>query len=185
VYEVEMGYPILEFIENECGGIKGGRKLKGVIAGGSSMPILTAEECKGVNLDFDSLKAAGTYLGSGGFMVMDDTTDMVQVAQNIAHFYAHESCGQCTPCREGGHWIEKVFKRVAGGSGVPGDMELVHSISKQVEGHTICAFGEALAWPAQAFLKKFPKEFEDRINNAIRGKEEHHEPLNFHLGGAH
>lgn len=183
VYEVEMGYPILEFIENECGGIRNGNKLKGVIAGGSSMPILRADELEGVNLDFESLQEAGTYLGSGGFMVMDETTDMVEVALNIAHFYTHESCGQCTPCREGGHWIEKIFEKIARDQGKTGDVELVNSVANNVEGHTICAFGEALAWPAKAFIEKFPDEFEARIKGAESGKPMKKESLNFPIIG--
>lgn len=169
VYEIEMGYPVLDFIENECGGVLGGRKLKAIMPGGSSFPVLRADELQGVNLDYESLSAAGSHMGSGGFMVMDETTDMVEAAENIAHFYAHESCGQCTPCREGGHWIEKIFKRIANGNGLPGDVELVGSIAKNVEGHTICAFGEALAWPAQSFIKKFPEEFKERIGEALVG----------------
>ncbi|MCL4158221.1 UNVERIFIED_CONTAM: hypothetical protein GTU68_045511 [Idotea baltica] len=183
VYEVEMGYPILDFIENECGGIKGGKKLKAVIAGGSSMPVLRADELKGVNLDFESLQAAGTYLGSGGFMVMDETTDMVEVALNVAHFYTHESCGQCTPCREGGHWIEKIFYRIARDKGMENDMDLVKSVANNIEGHTICAFGEALAWPAKAFIEKFPEEFRERIEASVKGKPLKKEALNFPIIG--
>ncbi len=167
VYEIDLGYPLLEFIENECGGILGGRKLKAVMPGGSSFPVLRADELQGVNIDYESLVAAGSHLGSGGFMVMDETTDMVEAAQNIAHFYAHESCGQCTPCREGGHWIEKIFGRILEGHGAPGDVELVESITKNIEGHTICAFGEALAWPAQGFIRKFPEEFRKRISDGL------------------
>src|SRR5262249_17494187 len=115
VYEVDMGYPLLSLIKEECGGIRNGHRLKAVIPGGSSMPVPRADELEGVTLDYESLVKAGSHLGSGGFMVMDETVDMVEAAQNIAHFYAHESCGQCTPCREGGHWIEKVFKRIAKG----------------------------------------------------------------------
>jgi NADH-quinone oxidoreductase subunit F len=185
IYEIELGYPMLKFIEDECGGIKGGRKLKAVIPGGSSMPVLTAEEVAKANIDFESLRALGSAMGSGGMIVMDETTDMVQVAQNIAHFYAHESCGQCTPCREGGHWIEKIFARVAGGKGVAGDIELVKSVASQIEGHTICAFGEALSWPAQAFIKKFPEEFKRRISDAARGVSQSYPPLNFESNGAH
>jgi NADH-quinone oxidoreductase subunit F len=166
VYEVELGYPVLDFIQNECGGVWKGRKLKAVIPGGSSMPVLRADELNGVNLDYESLKNAGSHMGSGGFMVMDETTDMVEVARNIAHFYAHESCGQCTPCREGGHWIEKIFNRIGTGSGLSGDIQLAQSVAKNIEGHTICAFGEALSWPAQAFLRKFPEEFAAKIDSA-------------------
>ncbi len=159
VYEVEMGYPVLQFIEEECGGVWKGRKLKAVIPGGSSMPALTPEELKGVTLDFESLQQAGSSLGSGGFIVMDDSTDMPEVAENVAHFYAHESCGQCTPCREGGHWIEKIFSRINSGHGSPDDLQLIQNLCSQISGHTICAFGDALSWPAQAFVKKFPDEF--------------------------
>ena len=130
------------------------------------MPVLRADELQGVNIDYESLRNAGSHLGSGGFMVMDETTDMVEVARNIAHFYAHESCGQCTPCREGGHWIEKIFNRIGTGAGLSGDVQLAQSVAKNIEGHTICAFGEALSWPAQAFLKKFPQEFLDKIDLA-------------------
>lgn len=185
VYEIEMGYPVLEFIENECGGVRGGKKLKGVIPGGSSMPVLRADELAGVGLDFEGLKKAGSMLGSGGFIVMDETTDMVEAARNLAHFYAHESCGQCTPCREGGHWIEKIFTRVSCGKGAPGDVELVESICSQVAGHTICAFGEALAWPAQAFVRKFPEEFKGRIRSSVQGLKVIREPLNAEIEGAH
>lgn len=185
VYEIELGYPILQFIEEELGGIRGGKKLKGVMPGGSSFPILRADELTGVTIDFESLKQAGTALGSGGFMVMDETTDMVEAALNIAHFYAHESCGQCTPCREGGHWIEKVFKRLSRGQGLPGDVELVENLTKQVEGHTICAFGEALAWPAQGFIRKFPEEFKQRIVEAMSGTPRKSPYLNVYYEGAH
>lgn len=110
---------------------------------------------------------------------MDETTDMVEAALNVAHFYAHESCGQCTPCREGGHWIEKIFERVARGSGLAGDVDLVESVSKQIEGHTICAFGEALAWPAQAFIRKFPEEFKSRIREGMKSGQRRSLRLNF------
>jgi NADH-quinone oxidoreductase subunit F len=185
VYEVDMGYPLLDFLNNECGGVKNGKKLKAVIPGGSSMPVLRADELEGVTLDYESIQKAGSLLGSGGFMVMDESVDMVEAALNIAHFYAHESCGQCTPCREGGHWIEKIFRRISHGSGKDGDMELVQSISKQIEGQTICVFGEALAWPAQAFLKKFPEEFKARIEEAKRGEHKKREYLNVIYQGAH
>ncbi|MBX7145209.1 MAG: NADH-quinone oxidoreductase subunit NuoF [Oligoflexia bacterium] len=185
VYEIALGYPLLQFIEDECGGIRGGKKLKAVIPGGSSMPVLRADELAGVNIDYESLVKAGSHLGSGGFMVMDETTDMVEVALNVAHFYAHESCGQCTPCREGGHWIEKIFRRIAHGDGLGGDVQLVESICGQVAGHTICAFGEALSWPAQAFIRKFPDEFKHKIGDALVGIRSKRESLNFEYEGAH
>lgn len=188
VYEVEMGYPMLRFVEEELGGIRNGRKLKGVVPGGSSFAILTAEEVKRATIDFESIAGIDktASLGSGGFVVMDDSTDMVEVATNIAHFYAHESCGQCTPCREGGHWVEKVFHRIASGKGVAGDIELINSIASQVQGHTICAFGEALSWPAQALIKKYPEEFRQRIAEAISGQVVPRESLSAQLNvGAH
>ncbi|HMO02310.1 MAG TPA: NADH-quinone oxidoreductase subunit NuoF [Oligoflexia bacterium] len=168
VYEVEMGYPLLDLINVECGGVWKDRALKGVIPGGSSMPILTAEELKGVVLDYESIQAAGSYLGSGGFIVFDETANMLDVACNIAHFYAHESCGQCTPCREGAHWIEKIFNRIASGGGIRSDLSLIESIAKQVEGHTICVFGEAFVWPAKAFVKKFPDDFANLLSDQDR-----------------
>ena len=185
VYEIELGYPVLQFIEEECGGIRDGKKLKAIMPGGSSMPILRADELVGVNIDYDSLVKAGSHLGSGGFMVMDETTDIVEVAVNVAHFYAHESCGQCTPCREGGHWVEKIFKRISRGKGLPGDVELLDNVCNQIAGHTICAFGEALAWPAQSFIKKFPEEFKERIAMAAKGKPFPILPMNFEYEGAH
>lgn len=185
VYEIELGYPLLQFIEEECGGIRGGKKLKAVMPGGSSFPVLRADELAGVTIDYESLSKAGSHVGSGGFMVMDETTDMVEVALNVAHFYAHESCGQCTPCREGGHWIEKIFKRISRGKGVPGDVELIESVCSQIAGHTICAFGEALSWPAQSFIRKFPEEFKARIKAAAKGNPLNIIPMNFEYEGAH
>lgn len=170
VYEVELGYPMEEFLNNECGGIRGGKKLKAIIPGGSSVPVLRADEIEGVLLDYESIKNAGSMLGSGGFIVMDETTDMVEVAQNLAHFYSHESCGQCTPCREGGHWIEKIFTRMAHGGALAGDMELVKNLCGQIAGHTICPFGDALSTPATTYMQKFPEEFQGVIQEAIAGK---------------
>lgn len=185
VYELDLGYPLLEFIENECGGMLGGRALKAVIPGGSSVPVLRADELKGVNMDYESLKSAGSMLGSGGFIVMDETTDMVQAALNLAHFYTHESCGQCTPCREGGHWVEKIFKRISHGQGNAGDLELVLNLCDQIAGHTICPFGEALATPAQSFIAKFKDEFKERIGEALRGEQKRRSAMNFEYEGAH
>lgn len=163
VYEVEMGYPFKRFLEEDCGGVRGGRKLKGVIPGGASMPVLRADEIEEVRMDYESMQAAGTLLGSGGVIVMDDSTCMVQAAWNIARFFAHESCGQCTPCREGCHWMEKIFERIENGQGRKGDLDLVLSISGNIQGNTICPFGDAAAWPAAAFIKKYRAEFEAHI----------------------
>jgi NADH-quinone oxidoreductase subunit F len=163
VYELEMGYPFKKFLEEDCGGVPNGRKLKGVIPGGGSMPVLRPEEIEKVNLDYESVQAAGSMLGSGGVIVMDDTTCMVRAAWNIARFYAHESCGQCSPCREGCHWMEKIFRRVEQGLGQPDDLDLILNISGNIMGNTICPFGDAAAMPAAAFIKKFRDEFEAHI----------------------
>ena len=163
VYEVEMGYPFKRFLEEDCGGVPNERKLKGVIPGGSSMPVLRADELEPVRMDYESMQAAGSMLGSGGVIVMDDSTCMVQAAWNVARFYAHESCGQCTPCREGCHWMEKIFRRIESGEGEKGDLDLVLNISGNITGNTICPFGDAAAWPAAAFIKKYRAEFEAHI----------------------
>lgn len=169
VYEIEMGYPFKRFLNEECGGMLNGRKLKAVIPGGSSTPILRAEEIEDATMDFDGWTKLGTFLGSGGVIILDETVDMVEAIQNLAHFYAHESCGQCTPCREGGHWVEKIFNRMVAGQASPGDVELVDSIIKQVAGHTICPLGDALAMPVKSFITKFPEEFRARIEQSLAG----------------
>jgi NADH-quinone oxidoreductase subunit F len=163
VYELEMGYPFKKFIEEDCGGVPNRRKLKGVIPGGASMPVLRADEIDKVNLDYESVQAAGSLLGSGGVIVMDDTTCMARAAWNIARFYAHESCGQCTPCREGCHWMEKIFHRIEHGEGQSGDLDLILNVSGNIMGNTICPFGDAAAMPAAAFIRKYRDEFEDHI----------------------
>jgi NADH-quinone oxidoreductase subunit F len=163
VYEVEMGYPFKRFLEEDCGGIPNGRKLKGVIPGGASMPVLRPEEIEKVKLDYESVQAAGSLLGSGGVIVMDDTTCMVRAAWNIGRFFAHESCGQCSPCREGCHWMEKIFYRIEHGQGQPGDLELILNVSDNIMGNTICPFGDAAAMPAAAFIKKYRDEFDAHI----------------------
>lgn len=185
VYEIEMGYPVLDFINDECGGILEGRQLKGIIPGGSSTCILTAAELEGVNMDYDSLKNAGSSLGCAGFMVMDETTDMVEAVLNLSHFYAHESCGQCTPCREGGHWIEKIFHRIASGDGAPGDLKLVDNLCTQIGGHTICAFGDTMISPYRSIIEKFADEFTGRIGATLKGIEIERKPLNFEVRGGH
>ena len=163
VYELEMGYPFKKFLEEDCGGVPNGRKLKGVIPGGGSMPVLRPEEIEKVNLDYESVQAAGSMLGSGGVIVMNDTTCMVRAAWNIARFYAHESCGQCSPCREGCHWMEKIFHRIEHGEGQAGDLDLILNISGNIMGNTICPFGDAAAMPAAAFIRKFRDEFAAHI----------------------
>ena len=163
VYELEMGYPFKKFLEEDCGGVPNGRKLKGVIPGGASMPVLRPEEVERVNLDYESIQAAGSLLGSGGVIVMDETTCMVGTAWNLARFFAHESCGQCTPCREGCHWMEKIFHRIEHGEGQKGDLDLILNVSGNIMGNTICPFGDAAAMPAGAFVRKYREEFEAHI----------------------
>ncbi len=166
VYEVNLGYPLLEFIERECGGVWKGRRLKAVIPGGSSVPVLRADELEGVLLDYESLRTKGTFLGSGGFIAMDETTDMVEACVNLQHFYTHESCGQCTPCREGARWVETIVKRIAGGQSFASDKLLINDICSQITGHTICPFGDALVTPVLSFMQKFPEEFQERVDRA-------------------
>jgi NADH-quinone oxidoreductase subunit F len=163
VYELEMGYPLQKFLDEDCGGVPEDKKLKGVIPGGGSMPVLRADELEGINLDYESVQAAGSLLGSGGVIVMDETTCMVRAAWNLARFFAHESCGQCSPCREGCHWMEKIFHRIENGTGQDGDLELILNVSSNIMGNTICPFGDAAAMPAAAFIRKYREEFEQHI----------------------
>lgn len=166
VYEVDLGYSMLEFIEKECGGVWKDRKLKAVIPGGSSVPVLRADELEGVKLDYESIAEAGSMLGSGGFIVMDETTDMVDACENLQHFYTHESCGQCTPCREGARWVEKIVARIGRGEGKKSDLKVIQDVTSQIAGHTICPFGDALVAPVLSFMEKFPEEF----NRLLKGE---------------
>ena len=165
-----MGTHLDDLIENYAGGVIDDRLIKAVIPGGSSSPLLTAEEIKGLPMDFPSVKAAGSMLGSAGIIVLDETVDMVQACYNLARFYAHESCGQCTPCREGTTWLTKILERFTAGQGRMEDIDLILDVtdnigglidfSKGSFGKTICPFGEAVAWPVRAFVEKFRHEFE-------------------------
>ena len=163
-YEIRMGTPFSELLEI-AGGLAPGRKLKGVIPGGSSMPVLPGETMLGLTMDYDSIQKAGYGLGSGAGIVMDDTTCMVRACQRIARFYMMESCGQCTPCREGTGWMHRMITRVVDGLATVDDLHVLRAAAGQIEGHTICAFGEAAAWPVQGFLRHFWDEFEYRIVN--------------------
>lgn len=160
VYEVEMGYPLLDFINDEGGGVPEGRKLKAVIPGGSSVPVLTAAECEGVTLDYESLVKAGSMLGSGGMIVLNEMTRMPEVLSVIADFYAHESCGQCTPCREGTGWAAKVIRNLLAGKGAKRDIDLLLKIADMMEGKTICPLADADVMPIRSFVTKFRSEFE-------------------------
>ena len=177
VYEVNLGYSIEEFIENECGGIPNNRALKAVIPGGSSVPVLRADELSGVKLDYESLAEAGTMLGSGGFIAMDETTDMVDACLNLQHFYTHESCGQCTPCREGARWLESIVARVQLGRSTSSDLLVINDVTNQIAGHTICPFGDALVTPVKSFIEKFPDEFQEKIDKAVISSVGNESPL--------
>lgn len=163
-YEVPLGTPFSELLEM-AGGVRNGNKLKGVIPGGSSMPVLPAEIMMDITMDFDALSKAGSGLGSGAVIVMDETTCMVKACARISRFYHMESCGQCTPCREGTGWMHRVLDRIVDGKGQLKDLELLRSAAGQIEGHTICAFGEAAAWPVQGFLRQYWHEFEYYVEN--------------------
>jgi NADH-quinone oxidoreductase subunit F len=166
-YEVPMGYPLMSLINSDCGGIPGGRKLKACIPGGSSVPILSAEECEKVTLDYESVAAAGSMLGSGGVIVMDETTDIFETTRNITHFYKHESCGWCTPCREGTRWLYKVFDRMHRYEGRPGDVELLYDLADKILGKSFCALGDAAAMPVQSAINKFREDFVRRIKHDL------------------
>ena len=158
-FEIPLGTPFADLLEM-AGGMRNGHALKAVIPGGSSMPVLPAETMMGITMDYDALQKAGSGLGSGAVIVMDESTCMVAACTRIARFYYAESCGQCTPCREGTGWMYRVLKRIMAGQGKAEDVELLLSAAGQIEGHTICAFGEAAAWPVQGFLRHFRHEFE-------------------------
>jgi NADH-quinone oxidoreductase subunit F len=162
VYELPMGFPLMRLIEEVCGGMRNGKKLKAVIPGGSSSPVLKADECD-ILLDFDSLAKAKTMAGSGGLVILDEDTDIVAVALRTIKFYAHESCGWCIPCREGTTWIKKVLTRFHAGGGIATDIDLVAELSANMLGRTFCALGDAAAMPTAAFVAKFRNEFEARL----------------------
>ncbi len=157
-YEIELGTPLMELVAL-AGGVTGG-KLKAIIPGGSSVPIVPADACAGINLDYEACAAAGTMVGSGGCMVFNERTDIVLLARRTSEFYAHESCGKCTPCREGTRWMFKVLDRICTGSGQPGDIELLLNICDQIDGRSYCGLGDAAAWPIRAFIKHYRHEFE-------------------------
>jgi NADH-quinone oxidoreductase subunit F len=161
-YEVPLGISFVELLEL-AGGIKGNKKLKAVIPGGSSVPVVPAKTMMQTNMDYDSITKAGSYLGSGAVIVMDETTDMVKVLQRIARFYSHESCGQCTPCREGTGWLEQILNKIIKGEGKKKDLDNLLRVANNIEGNTICALGEAAAMPVQSFIKHFYSEFESYI----------------------
>lgn len=167
VYELPTGTLLTDIIHNHAGGIPGNKKILCVIPGGSSMPPFRGDQLEGVRMDAESLKAAGSAIGTGGVMVMDEDTDLVKVLVRIAHFYHHESCGQCTPCREGTGWMEKILKRIQAGKGSVTDLNLLISVASNIEGNTVCALGEAAAWPVRFTIERFRDYFEARVSKEI------------------
>lgn len=165
--EEEMGIPLKELIEKHAGGVRGGwDNLLAVIPGGSSVPMIKKDVCDTVLMDFDSLKAVGTGLGTAGVIVMDKSTDVIASIARLSHFYKHESCGQCTPCREGTGWVMRIMDRMVEGKAEVEEIDKLFNLTKQIEGHTICALGDAAAWPVQGLIKNFRPEMEDRICQA-------------------
>ncbi|NOZ55314.1 MAG: NADH-quinone oxidoreductase subunit NuoF [Calditrichaeota bacterium] len=162
VYEAPLHTTLREIVYDFAGGIRGDKKLKAVIPGGSSCPVLKADEID-VRMCFDDLAKAGTMAGSGGVIVMDEDTCMFDTLRNIIHFYAHESCGQCTPCRQGTGWLVRIFDRIAEGRGMPGDVDNILEIAQNIMGRTICPLGDAAAMPVISFVTKFREEFEYHV----------------------
>ena len=166
-----MGITLRELIDKHCGGVRGGwDNLLAVIPGGSSVPCVPAHMCNDLAMDFDSLKAVGSGLGTAAVIVMDKSTDIVKAISRISYFYKHESCGQCTPCREGTGWMWRVLERMAEGRAELAEIDMLFDVSKQIEGHTICALGDAAAWPVQGLIRHFRHEIEARID-AYRSRE--------------
>ena len=181
-YEIQVGKLTMgEVINDLCGGLKPGRKLKAIIPGGSSAKVLRADEkfklkdgreltIMDIPMDFDTMAACGTMAGSGGVIIMDDSRSMSWVINNLNNFYAHESCGQCTPCREGSLWMKKISDRIVAGDASPDDVDTLETVANQIEGKTICAFGEAASWPTQSFIKKFRDELKADCKADLAGK---------------
>ena len=169
VVEEAMSIPLRELIDRHCGGVRGGWKnLKAVIPGGSSVPCLPAELCGDALMDFDWLAGQKSGLGTAAVIVMDQSTDIIRAIWRLSKFYKHESCGQCTPCREGAGWMMRVMERMVSGDAEISEIDMLHDVSKQVEGHTICALGDAAAWPIQGLIRHFRGEMEDRIRKRAR-----------------
>jgi NADH-quinone oxidoreductase subunit F len=179
-YEVPLAYPLKDLIFKNAGGLKSGRKLKAVIPGGSSAPVLTAEEVERATLDYECMASMGTMLGSGAVIVIDDSQCMVDLLGVLSHFYAHESCGQCTPCREGTGWLNKIVHSILEGRGRLQDIDLLEKVADNMKGRTICALSDAAALPVLSFVSKFRDEFEFYVREGrskVRGKahaEMHH-----------
>ncbi len=165
VVEEEMGIPLKELLEKHCGGVRGGwGNLLAVIPGGSSMPMINEADCQTLTLDFDALSKLKSGMGTAAVIVMDKSTDIIAAIRRLAYFYKHESCGQCTPCREGTGWLWRILSRMEAGHAAKSEIDLLFDVTKQIEGHTICALGEAAAWPVQGLLRNFRPVIEARID---------------------
>lgn len=162
-YELPLGYPLMRFINEDCGGLKDGKKLKCVIPGGASAPVLTAAECETMTMDYEAFAQAGSMLGSGAVIAIPEGVSMVGVLENLMHFFSHESCGQCTPCREGTGWLAKISKHVLEGHGRGQDIDQMYAVASAMRGRTICVLSDAAADPARSILTKYRHEFEPLI----------------------
>lgn len=160
VYELPTGVPVLELIHEIAGGMRNGKKLKAIVPGGSSTPVLRADQLEGVTMDSDSLRRAGSMLGTAGILVLDEDTNMVEFLWRVSRFYHHESCGQCTPCREGTGWLDRILMKIRKGEGEVRDLDLLLDLTTQMEGRTICALADAAAWPVRHTINRFREEFE-------------------------
>jgi NADH-quinone oxidoreductase subunit F len=166
-FEVPLGITFKDLLEL-AGGMRGGRALKAVIPGGSSVPVVPGETMLKTNMDYDSMRAAGSAIGSAAVIVMDETTCMVRVLERLSRFYMSESCGQCTPCREGTGWLTRMLRRILAGEGRREDLNMLVEVANRIEGHTICALGDAAAWPVQSFMKHYRHEFEYMVDHGGR-----------------
>ena len=172
--EEAMGIPFRELIERHCGGIRGGwDNLLAVIPGGSSCPVVKAEDIADAPMDFDGMREVKSSFGTAAVIVMDRSTDIIKAIWRLAAFYKHESCGQCTPCREGTGWMMRVMERMVQGRAQKREIDMLFDVTKQVEGHTICALGDAAAWPIQGLIRNFRPEMEKRIDEYTRNASSH------------
>jgi NADH dehydrogenase (ubiquinone) flavoprotein 1 len=170
VVEEEMSIPMRDLLERHCGGVRGGwDNLQAVIPGGSSVPVMDANDCQDIHMDFDDLKNVGSGLGTAAVTVFDKSVDMIAAIRRLSHFYRHESCGQCTPCREGTGWMESIMERLESGEADHREVPMLEEISRSIEGHTVCALGDAAAWPVQGLIRRFKHTIDDRINAAEAG----------------
>ncbi|GAB6281470.1 MAG: NADH-quinone oxidoreductase subunit NuoF [Ignavibacterium sp.] len=167
VYELPSGTLLTDLIYKYGGGVPNDKKIKCIIPGGSSMPPIRGDQIEGVKMDAESLKVVGSAIGTAGVIVMDEDTDLVKILARITKFYYHESCGQCTPCREGTGWMLKILNRIIDGKGTKKDLDLLINVANNIEGNTICALGDAAAWPVKFMVERFPDEFESRVNEHI------------------